>query len=513
MRDQHAAGGATTIVGLLQHQRAEGGDRVFAVFPATGRSLTFAQLDDLSGRAARGLRAAGIGVGEAVAVHLQNGEEFLIAWWAIAKAGAVMVPTNLELAPPELAYQVRAANVVAAITSADHAARFAGAGVPTTFLVGDTGPSSWAALLEPAEPQVPLDAASSATLAQILFTSGSTSRPKGAMITHELLVFAAREWARRYGLSPNDRFLVNLPMYHLTGLTPCLAAMALGGSVVVVPRFSASAWLPTVRAHDVTVATLVGTTLRMVLAQPETSHDVDHALRQVIYAINVPIGEWNRFEDRFGVPLVNGYGMTEAYGSVIVAPARGERRIPSIGRASPIRPVRIIRPDGTDAAPGEIGEIVIKGELGKTFFAGYFGQPEATAEVWRDGWYHSGDFGVADEAGWHWFVDRRTDMIKTSGENVSASEVETVLRQHPMVADAAVIGAPDPVRDQVVVAFVVPADGALIDIDDVGAFCAERLASFKRPVVIEVRRSLPTNEAGKVMRKQLRDERSENSST
>jgi crotonobetaine/carnitine-CoA ligase len=254
----------------------------------------------------------------------------------------------------------------------------------------------------------------------------------------------------------------------------------------------------------VTISSIVGTQVRMIMATPERPDDADTRLRCVPYGLNVPPAMWTGFERRFGAPLCNIYGLTEAVAVATAAPVHGDRRIPSVGRPGRGRAVGIFDDEGKELPPGAEGEIRIRGERGLSLMVGYHGRPEETAAAFDNSWLRTGDRGRLDEDGYLYFVDRAKDMIKRSGENVSASEVERVLSEFPGVAEAAVVGRPDPVRDEAVVAFVVPAAGAAVAASELEAHCRVHLARFKVPEQYRIVEALPKTSIGKIEKKALR---------
>jgi carnitine-CoA ligase len=240
--------------------------------------------------------------------------------------------------------------------------------------------------------------------------------------------------------------------------------------------------------------------LRTLLAQPQNADDRNHSLRRVSYAINVSDAEKDEFERRFGVELINGYGLSEAMTEVTVCPVAGPKRWPSVGRPVLDRQIRLVDADGGEVEQGDIGEILVKGVPGRTILKEYYKDPEATARTVVDGWLRTGDNGWFDEHGYLHFYDRAKDVIKRAGENISASEVEGVLMDHPAVEAAAVIGVPDAIRDEAVMAFVVAHAGE----EELVRHCRARLAGFKVPTIFAFRDSLPTTSVGKVEKKELR---------
>jgi crotonobetaine/carnitine-CoA ligase len=330
------------------------------------------------------------------------------------------------------------------------------------------------------------------------------------MLSHRSMASEADSVASYWAARPDDVFLGVLPLFHVNAqLVTMLPALASGARLVLARSFSAGGWIDLVRRHGVTISSIVGTQVRMIMATPEQPDDHDTALRCVPYGLNVPPAMWAGFERRFGAPLCNIYGLTEAVAVATAAPVHGDRRIPSVGRPGRGRAVGIFDDDGKELPPGAEGEIRIRGERGVSLMVGYHRRPEETAEVLHGDWLRTGDLGRLDEEGYLYFVDRAKDIIKRAGENVSASEVERVLSEFPGVAEAAVVGRPDPIRDEAVVAFVVPAAGGAIDtptldVAALDAYCRGQLARFKVPEEYLVVEALPKTSIGKIEKKALR---------
>jgi crotonobetaine/carnitine-CoA ligase len=338
-------------------------------------------------------------------------------------------------------------------------------------------------------------------LVEIMFTSGTTARPKGVMLTHANFVFSGTYVCWELALGPDDRYLTTMAATHvnlqLSALMPVIAA---GATLILQRRYSARRFWRQARKHHATLVQGMAMIIRTLLLQPVDPQEREHWVRDVHYFLPLTDSEKQRFEERFGVRLLNNYGSTESLVGAITDLPSWPRRWPSIGRAGIGYQVRILTADGSEAIAGERGEIVIHGTPGRSLMAGYWNDPEATARaIDSEGWYHTGDIGTRDADGWFYFVDRKADLIKRSGENVSAAEVEGVLRGCPGVADVAVVGVPDEVRDEAVKAVVVPAGSDLSE-EDVAAFARQHLACFKVPTIIEFRDELPRGEYGKVLK-------------
>jgi len=270
------------------------------------------------------------------------------------------------------------------------------------------------------------------------------------------------------------------------------------------PRFTASRWAEQARVMGATVASLFAAPMRMILAQQPSEHDAAHRLRAAMFAQNLSSAQLAEFEQRFNVPLIQLYGMTETVVPPTMNPLYGERRGMSIGRPVTAARLRIVDQRGNDVIAGEPGELLVHGEPGRTMMAGYLHDPAATSQAVRNGWLHTGDTVRADADGYLYFVDRRKDLIKRAGENVASSEVERVLNEHPAVFESAVIGIPDPMRDEAIHAVVVLRGGATATPAELIAFCRDRLARFKVPDSVEIASSLPRTSVGKIQKHLLR---------
>jgi crotonobetaine/carnitine-CoA ligase len=506
--------GRRAVPSLLAERIAAAPDRVALVFEdACGVvvELTYADFGGQVARVAAGLVGLGVGPGDRVALCLPSRPEFVLTFFALARIGAVGVPCNPASSAREMSHVIgltesRVLVATAGLGGLVEELRDADLGLEHVVSAGEDAAADlpFADLLaeqpleveEEPDPKAPLE---------IIFTSGTTAAPKGVVLTHANWLWAGERASHWHRLEDRDRLLTALPLFHVNAQSfTLLAALTVGATAIFLETYSASRFIDQVRGRRATQTNLVATQLRTLLAQPERADDAEHELRRVGYSINVSDAEKEGFERRFGVELLNGYGLTEAMTEVTVAPVYGERRWPSVGRPALGREVRIDR-EGAEAAAGEIGEILVKGVPGRTIMHGYYRDPEATAATIVDGWLHTGDKGYFDADGFLYFFDRAKDVIKRGGENISATEVEATLTGHPAIALAAVIGIPDPIRDEAVMAFVVAEPGAELDEEEVRRYCAEQLARFKVPTVIRLVDSLPMTSIGKVEKKALRE--------
>jgi crotonobetaine/carnitine-CoA ligase len=273
-----------------------------------------------------------------------------------------------------------------------------------------------------------------------------------------------------------------------------------------MPRFSASRFMKQAIRHECTVTSLFASPMRMILAQPENPADRENQLRLVIFAQNVTEAQLDEWHARFDAPLMQIYGMTETMGQPVTNPLDYTRNNMTMGMPTLGYECRIVDDEGSDVGVGVPGQLLVSGVPGRTIMKGYFKNPDATAEAIRDGWLWTGDIVEADEQGYIRFVDRTKDMIKRAGENVAAGEVEMVIKTHPGVADAAVIGVPDPIRDETIKAFVILKEGHRATEEDIVEFCESRLSKFRVPEFVEFRVDFPRTSVGKTQKHIMRQE-------
>lgn len=508
--------GNRTLNDLLAERVALHGDKCWLVFEDRAGQVSefsYRQFADKVAGSARGFASIGIGHGDAVVVHLRNSPEFLIAWFALAAIGAVIVPSNTANTAPELDHIIGHSEAVAAITESDYLDMFRAlqsdhARMATLILArGGTVPEGmrdFGALVATGG-EMPDVVVRSEDLQELIFTSGTTAKPKAVMLTHANALHGGEETVKGVMLDNSDRCLTALPLFHCNAQAlTVLGALTAGATLILLEEFRASRFWEQVRQYRATYTSLVAMQLRTLLAQPPAPTDNHHHVRRLFYAINVTDAEKEAFEQRYAVKLINGYGMSELMILGSIVPVFGPQKWPSIGLPSLDRSIRICDEEGKDVPIGKLGEIVVSGVPGRTCMKGYFKDEAATAQALRDGWLHTGDNGYLDEQGYLYFFDRKKDVIKRAGENISASEVEAVLTQHPGIIEAAVIGVPDPVRDEAVKAFVVCQDGETLTAEGIRHFCSTRLSPFKIPTEIEFLKTLPRTSIGKIEKKALK---------
>ena len=523
--DERPEAGVRTLPALLEARARSTPHTPFVLFDdLKGRvtARTYREFDREANRAGHLLGRLGVRPGDTVALVLANCLEFLTLWFGAAKLGAVIVPVNTASSASELEYLVAHSESRLICTQAawlDLARRVRSRcpRVDEVLICGGGAPSALVDFgrLVAHCPETPPKAPAPAPTdeAAILYTSGTTARPKGVLVTHANYICAGETVARAVRLTPEDRHLCVLPLFHGNAqYYSTMSALVAGASVALMARFSASRYFDQAIAHRCTVSSLFAAPIRMLLAQPRRREHARNDLRAVIFAQSVTPAQLDEWEERFRAPLMQLWGMTETMGPPIVNPFDGERRNMSMGLPAPGYTSRLVDESGGPVARGEIGQIVVQGEPGLSLMKGYYKNPEATAETIRDGWLWSGDNARQDDDGYYHFVDRAKDMIKRSGENVAASEVEAVIREHPAVFDCAVIGVPDEMRDEAILAVVVPRGAgegrppAALTADDVIGWCRARLAGFRVPQLVRFRAELPRTSVGKIRKHVLRAE-------
>lgn len=510
--------GNRTLRDLLEERVARHPEKSYLVFEAKNghvQEWTYREILTEVDRLASGLTELGLVKGDKITVHLANSPEFVITLFAAATIGAIVVPSNINNRSSELRHIASYSDSVAVITEPAFRSIVDDAvtDLPTVqhrlmarSAENHQGWQLWSDVQNSGRGQAS-SAATSEDVVEMLFTSGTTAQPKGVLLTQANLLRSGERSSRSMYLDADERCLTALPVFHVNAQSlTMLASLTVGGTCILLEEYRASKFWDQVRRHKATQISVVAMLARTLLAQPPRVSDREHGVRRVFYALNITDREREEFETRFGVELVNGYGLSEAMTVVTIAPVFGPKRWPSIGLPAYDRLVRVVDSEGNDVPPGTPGELIVHGIPGRTLMKGYYKDPEATERAIRDNWLYTGDNAIVDEAGYFYFFDRKKDVIKRAGENISASEVETVLAEHPQIVEAAVIGVLDPIRDEAVKAFVVVEAGSGLTEEAIREYCAEHLAHFKIPTIIELRDALPKTSIGKIEKKLLRRE-------
>jgi len=489
-------------------------DDVFLVFEAADSSVcqwTYSQFDSLVERVGAWLGDQGVGHGDAVHLALTNSPAFVAIWVAANRLGAWIVPSDPQAASAELAGHIGRTRPRVGFCAPRRADVYrnavAGGGSTMTVVEVDEADCELALFGNCAAVTWPM--LSPMDRAAVMFTSGTTGTPKGVEITQANYAFAGTTMAAAVALRAEHRQIVVLPMFHANAQYYSVAsAIAVGASVALMHTFSASQFLRQCATHRATHASLFAAPIRMILARGATPVD-GVALQHCWYAMNISDDQYATLSGLLGCRPRQLYGMTETIPAVLTDDAV-QIVSSSIGFPTAGCQVDVQRPDGSSVDPDEVGEIVVGGHPGTTLFAGYLDDPVTTAASYRNGWFLTGDRARRDAAGRHVFDGRRSDVLKVAGENVSTVEVEQVVSAHPDVLEAAVVGQPDAVRDEVPVAFVVARDPAHPPtIDELTEWCSARLGKAKRPRQITLVDQLPRTSVGKIRKFLLREPHAE----
>jgi long-chain acyl-CoA synthetase len=486
--------------------------------------LTWRQVDQRANAVAAGLRAHDLRPGDRVAVLARNSHRYLECYFGIAKAGLVTVPLNYRLVDRELAYILADCEARALLCETEFVPEIDRLRTEATDLrvlvglgPGHGWPLDYEALVGQGLDEPPAVDVAENDIALLSYTSGTTGRPKGVMLSHRNLLSAGTSLLVEYGLTRDSVWLVNQPLCFVGSLGSTMPSL-LRGARVIVTNFDPHGAAETIARERVTHTSMVPTMVRLVSTLPDVARFDFSSIERIFHAAApMPVALRQQASAVLGDVLTNVYGLTESAPAASVMPLgalspalasldpeRYQRRLTSVGKPAVNVEMRIARRDGTlvPAGDDEVGEIVLRGA---NVMQGYWKQPEQTAEALRNGWLHTGDPGRMDEDAFFYIVDRAKDMIITGGINVYSNEVEEVLYQHPDIAEVAVIGVPDEKWGESVKAVVALRPGRTADAEPLIAYCRERLAGFKVPRSIDFLASLPKSDRGKILKHDLRE--------
>ncbi len=494
---------------LVRAKAAKNGERIAARFEK--RSLSYVELDRTTERVAGRLADSGIGVGDRIDALLYNGPEFLELWFGAAKAGAVLVPLNTGLKgellryelsdsdPKAVVYDHRLAQVYRSARPPD--ARFAEWGVgPEENVPEGARPFHE---LERAGASAPVIDLKASDPCEILYTSGTTGPPKGALIPHEKVLTTAREIGLRSRLAPGSVLFTALPLFHCNAQEMTTVTALLNDLTAAFDeRFHATTfWEAAARARATHVSLLISM-INVLYKQPERPSDRSHEVRTALTA-GTTRAIWGDFESRFGLTVVELYGMTECGCTTLMNPPDAIR-VGSIGTPLGFVEAQVVDDDDRPLPPNERGELVVRPRAPFTMFLAYHRKPEETVRAWRNLWFHTGDYVTRDADGYYYFVDRKKDVIRRRGENLAPYDVETVLDRHPAVFESVVVGVPSPLGEEDVKAFIQCRPGASVSARELFEFANERLPFFMVPRFIEFIDEIPKTANQKAQRFVLR---------
>ena len=477
---------------------------------------SYGRLRDAAGRAAGLLASLGVGPGDRVGLFATNSPAYVEALFGVSVLGAVAVPMNFRARGPELAHLLADSGTKALFTESRYEELVTSAAppdLPVVYLDRD-----FPDRLAGAEPVDVVADVDDDSVGILLYTSGTTSLPKGVMLSHGALTGYVINRTECADGTDRGRSLVSAPLHHIAAVSSLLSSLYGGRSVVLMPQFDAADWLELVERHRVTHAFLVPTMLARIVALPEVHQRDLSSLEQVTYgAAPMPPAVIRRAIEEFprSVGFTGAYGQTETTSTVTVLDPddhrmegspeeveRKQRRLSSVGKAVGDVELRVVDEEGKELPPGEVGEVEIR-----TFrtMTGYWGTNSGATKktVEADGWLHTGDLGYLDEDGYLFLGGRQGDLIIRGGENISPEDIEACIYEHPDVAEAGVVGVPDEEWGERVAVAVVPREGADVTVDALLEFCAERLPGYKRPEVVLILDALPRTSTGKLLRREL----------
>lgn len=466
-----------------------------------GRSIDNSAFAAAVRRLAGRLVEIGVAPGDNVAVMLPNCAEIVTTMFAAWHGGSALTPVNPALTDDEALYQLEDSSSVVVV--GDERARdlaavldIAWVDVRSIHAATERGDS------RSGRPGVDLPpVAQPDDFALVIYTSGTTGRPKGVLLDHANITAMSSSLVDHFQLSAADTSLLVLPLFHANGLIAgVVSVLRAGGDVVVAPRFSPSTLWDLVEEHRPTYFSAVPTMYAVLDDRTERVVDTSSLRFVLCGAAPMPADVITRFEDRFGVPVVEGYGLSEGSVASTINPLTGPRKPGSVGVALPGQEIAVVSASGEHLPTGTRGEVVIRGA---NVMRGYLGRPEETVKVLRDGWLYTGDVGTIDEDGYLRIVDRIKELIIRGGESIYPKEVEECLYMHPSVLEAAVVGRPHPMLGELPIAFVAARPGLALGEDELRRHCATTLAPYKIPAAFHVLAELPKNSVGKLVKSQL----------
>jgi long-chain acyl-CoA synthetase len=491
---------------LLEERARLTPEKVFLFSEPDGRQYSYAEFDAAIDRTARLLLSHGIAKGDVVSLLLPNSAEYIIAYFACFKIGALAGPINSMLKPHEMSYVIAHSEAKALLLHTDFKPKIdeVREDLPMLRSVIEFDDERQATREFDVAVDLPSGDIEKTDEAIIIYTSGTTGKPKGCLLTHGNLLANARQITGWLKFTASDRLLIVMPLFHVNAvMVATLAPLYANGSTVVTPKFSVSRFWRIISDYRITSFGSVATMLSLLVNTYSEGVPPNLNTEQLRFALcgsaPVPAEVLKRFEETFHCLVIEGYGMSESTCRSTFNPPDERRRPGSCGL--PIgNEMSIVDEEGAEVAEGQLGEIVLRGE---NILKGYFKNAEATAEAFRGGWFHTGDIGYRDADGFYYIVDRKSDMIIRGGENIYPREIDEVLYSHQAVAAAATIGVPDPLYGEEVAAFVVLKEGAQATEEELMSFCRERLADFKCPKSVRLVADIPKGPTGKLLKREL----------
>ena len=497
-------------IGSLLTQNARKYPELLAI-ECEGRSYTYRQFNEEVNQLAHGLMEQGVKKGDKLALMMKNSDHFVFTFFAAAKIGAVAVPVNFRLTASEVQYILQQSDAAVVVCDQEFESIIAeakqGAGVRLVITVGEpetTGYYSYEKILSSNKEEPNVEVSQQDDL-EILYTSGTTGRPKGALFTHDKIFKVGISVVINMGIRPHEHILHLAPLFHSAQLNLFLiSGVALGATHIIHRDFHPVKTLQAIQEHKITHLFAVPAMYNFLLQVPNAADYDLSSIKRVGYGAAPMAPELVKKSmqlfktDQF----YNLCGLTEAGpGGILLDPEGHKNHLGKGGKPIFLTETRVVNEEGIDVLPGVIGEFIVRSPM---VMKEYYKKPEETKNTLKNGWLYTGDLATMDEEGYITLVDRKKDMIISGGENVYSVEVESVLFEHPGILDAAIIGLPDEVWGEAVCAIIVPKEGAVIEEQELRSFCRQKLAGYKVPRRIFIEEQLPRNASGKVLKYQLR---------
>lgn len=499
--------GNMTIYTYLKKQAEKYNSKPFIYFE--NEVISYVEMVKRTNKTASWLEKNGIQKGDRVSIMLENSPLFYDIWFACGALGAIMIPINIASTASELRYFLEHSESKTLIYDESlitNKHEEVMNDVPNLFHQSTS--TQWKKEVNQLNATSHNKNIGAQDVCGIMYTSGTTAKPKGVLITHENYLYAGHSAVLYQQLTPEDRYLIFLPLFHVNSqYYSSMATLVVGGTIILQEKFSANTFWNNVERYQPTVSSFVATIIKILLKLEPNPFEKKHSIRQIGYGLFVTKNDVATFKERFGIHLFQWFGMTESITTNITTPlytempADEETGILSMGKAALGQEVKIVDHNGKECPVGTTGEIIIKSP---SLMKGYYKNEIETNKTIRDGWLYTGDNGYMNDEGFIWFVDRNKDMIKRAGENISSLEIENVLSDHPSVANCAIIAAPDELREEKVIAYIESSDSEVTE-DILRAYCAERLSSFKIPEEFYFVDEFPRTSIGKIQKNLLRE--------
>ncbi|MFC3886534.1 AMP-binding protein [Bacillus songklensis] len=496
-------------------------DKVYLQFEQ--QRITYEELYNRIAKTAAGFHELGIRKGDKVCVMLNNSPEYLDVWFGLSFLGAILVPLNVHLKGEGLRYILSHSDCKAIVVDKGFINQIAPClsslskeikviiqGKNDSVIINENGAEistiNLEGLLKNNNQYLPNITISQEAINSILYTSGTTGLPKGVMLSHAAYVNSAQAFAdRMIHARSEDILFTTLPLFHINAQAhTTLGAIHANATIAMSKKFSASRFWDEIRFHGATIFNSLGSMIPILCKQPEREDDDNNPARITACAAT-PKEFWRRFEERFGVKIVEGYGLTETTGFCVSNPLEANR-VSSIGKPFPYVDTKVIDENGNHLPPGGIGEILIRPLEPHCLMEGYYKMPEKTEEAMEDGWFHTGDRGYEDEDGYLYFCDRLKQCIRRRGENISSWEIEKVADDHPKVLESAAVGVPSEVGEEDVKLYIVLKKGETMTYEEVIDWCEERMAYFMVPRYVQYVESFPKTATERIQKFKLKEE-------